>query len=106
MPLTGPERVLRGKIAAHTRWSKTIDRTEATTSLRAGFDRRFVVQVDPENQLPADVQAVLVNSARAAYFTRLAFLRVKAANKKKARKARNLSGTGADDGAADPRHTP
>jgi len=105
MPLSGPERVLRGKIAAHTRWSRTIDRTEATSSLRAGFDARFINLVDPGGLLTPEVQAVLVASARKAYFTKLAFLRVKSANKQKARKARNLSGTGANDAAADSHHT-
>jgi hypothetical protein len=94
MPLTAGQRVLRGRIAAYSRWSREPNRTEATARLRAGFDRRFEVQVDPEGRLDPGVRALLVRSARQAYFVRLAYLRVNAANKK-ARKADNLRAGGA-----------
>jgi hypothetical protein len=86
--LSGPERVLRAKVAAHSRWARTIDRSGATATMRRGFDARFEAEVDrldPEHRLPDETRAKLLQSTRTAYFTRLAFKRVKAASKKKAR---------------------
>jgi hypothetical protein len=85
MPLSEPERVLRAKIAAYSRWAHTIDRTGATSALRAGFDHRFqadVDRVDPEHKLSEAARAKLLKSSRSLYFSKLAFARVKAAKKK------------------------
>ncbi len=99
MPLSGAERVLRARVAAYSKWARTPNRTEATAALRAGFDRRFELKVDPESRLDPAVRAVLVESARKAYFLRLVLLRVKAQSKKK--KAREADLPRAQGGGAD-----
>jgi hypothetical protein len=63
MTSSGAERVLRSKIAAHTLWAYTIDRTQATAKMRAGFDARFereVDAIDPSYQLSDATRRKLV----------------------------------------------
>jgi hypothetical protein len=48
----------------------------------AGFDARFEREVDPDGKLPREVRARLVESARKAYFARLAYLSAKARRKR------------------------
>lgn len=73
---------LRGKLAAHSRWARTLDRSGATAPARRGFDARFEREVDPEGKLAHSVRARLVESARKAYFARLAYLSAKARRKR------------------------
>ena len=73
---------LRGKLAAHSRWARTPDRSGATAPARRGFDARFEREVDPEGKLAQGVRARLVESARKAYFARLAYLSAKARRKR------------------------
>jgi len=44
--LSAAERVLRAKIAAYSRWSKTPDRDAAMQPLWRGFDARFQRELD------------------------------------------------------------
>jgi len=73
---------LRGKVAAHSRWARTPDRSGATAPARRGFDARFERDVDPEGKLPREVRARLVESARKAYFAKLALASAKARRKR------------------------
>jgi hypothetical protein len=66
------------KVAAHTRWSQTEDRSAATAPARAGLAKKFEDQVDPDRTLPPEVRAVRAESARRAHFQRLARASAKA----------------------------
>jgi hypothetical protein len=72
MPLTPAERVLRGEIAAHTSWARTVDRSARTAAARQAAMDRFEREVDPEGKLAPAVRAKMAQSARQAYFKRLA----------------------------------
>jgi hypothetical protein len=70
MPAKSPEvRSLVSRIAAHEKWANTADRSAATQAARRAFDKRFEKYLDPE-------------SARKAYFARLALASVKARRRK------------------------
>lgn len=80
--LSPEQRSQRARIAAHTRWSKTLDATEATRPAREEFDRRFYDEVDPKRELDPATRERLANSARKAYFTRLAYKSARARSRK------------------------
>jgi hypothetical protein len=61
-----------GKIGAHTRWANEPDRTAALQPARDGMYRKFEDQVDPDRRLAPDERAKRVDSARKAYYQRLA----------------------------------
>lgn len=72
MALTPSERTLRARLAAHDSWARTADRRARTAAGTAAFLGRFEREVDPDGVLdPAD-RARRAESARRAYFTRLA----------------------------------
>ena len=66
------ERALISRAASHTRWSKTSDRTAATAPARKAALERFEREVDPDGTLDPQTRAQMAESARKAYFTRLA----------------------------------
>lgn len=70
-PMTPEQRVLRARIAAHSRWAKQ-DPREGTAVARAAFLDRFEREVDPDSALPRDERLRRADSARKAYFIRLA----------------------------------
>lgn len=72
MPLTPTERSLRGQIAAHESWANTPDRTARTANARRAMLDKFDRQVDPNNELTPVERARRAQSARKAYFARLA----------------------------------
>jgi hypothetical protein len=74
---------LRGKIAAHSRWARTPDRSGATAPARRGFEARFEREVDPEGKLPCEVRGRLAESARKAYFSKLAYQSAKARRRRR-----------------------
>lgn len=76
------DRVLRARIAAHTRWAHTDDRTAATATARQAFLDRFEREVDPEAQLDPRERAIRAEHARKAYYLRLA---LKSAQKRRTR---------------------
>jgi hypothetical protein len=84
--LTPSERSARGKLASHTSWANTEDRTARTEPGRQALERKFEEQVDPENRLTPAERAKRVESARKAYFTGLALR--SAVARRKAREAR------------------
>lgn len=83
MPTSLPpgERVLRARIAAHTRWSRH-NADDALAKVRAsgpaGGVEWFFDEVDPERRLSEPERRRRAESARKAYYIRLALLSVKA----------------------------
>lgn len=65
-------RALAAQIAAHASWAATPDREARTRPARAAFLARFERQVDPDNVLPPHERRVRAESAKLAYFKRLA----------------------------------
>jgi hypothetical protein len=72
MPETPAERALRGRLAAHTSWANTSDRTARTEAARQAFRDRFEREVDPDGVLDPVERAKRAEHARQAYYTRLA----------------------------------
>lgn len=73
VPARSPaERTLVARIAAHASWSQTTDPTARTAPARKAADARFEREVDPDGILPVAERARRAESARKAYFTRLA----------------------------------
>jgi hypothetical protein len=60
------------RVAAHTRWAREGDRVAATQAARDGLVKRFEDEVDPGRVLDPAERAVRVESAKRAFFTRLA----------------------------------
>jgi hypothetical protein len=81
------------QIAANIRWSKE-DPTEQGIKMRAGLDAKFLREVDPNNELPEPERLRRAESARKAYYQRIALISAKN------RKARTGSAGGGDDVAA------
>ena len=75
--LTPEQRTLRARIAAHARWSKE-DPRAATKPARDAFLARFEAEVDPDGVLPEGERLRRAESARKAYFVRLALASSKA----------------------------
>jgi hypothetical protein len=69
---TAGERTQIAKIAAHTRWAKTEDRSATARAGQAGLLARFERDVDPEGRLAPEERALRAESARRAHFQRLA----------------------------------
>jgi hypothetical protein len=76
--LTPSERSLRGALGAHISWAHTEDRTARTAPARNAFNDRFEREVDPDGKLSPSERARRAESARRAYFTRLALQSAKA----------------------------
>ncbi len=71
-PTTAADRRQIAKVAANTRWAHEEDRSAATQPARDGLYRRFEDEVDPERRLPPEERGKRVESARRAYYQRLA----------------------------------
>lgn len=69
---TPAQRSTAASIAAHTRWSRTADRTSATQPGRDGLLAKFERQVDPDGALPVEVRAAMAENARRAHYRRMA----------------------------------
>jgi hypothetical protein len=83
MPAETPTgRRLAGRVAAHTSWALTTDRTARTAPARAALMAKFERQVDPDGTLPAGERARRAESARKAHFARLALLSAAARRKR------------------------
>jgi hypothetical protein len=81
--LTESEISLQAKIAAHTSWAKTPDRTVRTAPARRAFDDKFLSEADGDPKR--------AESLRRAYYARLA---LKSARARRLRRVR-----GGDDAA-------
>lgn len=66
------DRVLAARMAAHTSWAVTPDREARTRPARAAFLARFERLVDPDGALAPAERRRRAESARRAYFQRLA----------------------------------
>lgn len=77
------DRILIAKVAAHTRWANTTDRTAATAKARQAFRDRFEREVDPDGVLDPAERAKRANNARRAFYQRLA---LKSAQARRARR--------------------
>jgi hypothetical protein len=77
------QRSLVARIAAHTSWANTPDRTARTAPARRALLARFEAQVDPDGVLDPVERAKRAESARKAYFARLALASVKARRERK-----------------------
>ena len=84
-PLSPAERVLRARVAAYMLHARH-DPRETTQAARRAFDQRFVDQVDPDRRLPERERHRRAESARRAYFARLAYL---SARRRRARGSRS-----------------
>lgn len=69
--MADPIASMRGRLAAHARWSKEADRVAATAAARAGQMARFEREVDPDNQLDPAERAIRAEHARKAHMTRM-----------------------------------
>ncbi len=67
-----PERSLIGRIGAHASWAATEDRSARTAPARQAMLDRFEREVDPNGELTPKERARRAESARKAYFSRLA----------------------------------
>jgi hypothetical protein len=70
--LTPEQRSLRAKIAVHTSWANTADRSARTANARKGALARFERQVDPDGVLPPAERAQRAQSAYRAHMLSLA----------------------------------
>lgn len=70
--LTPAQRVLRARMAAHTSWAHTADRAARTRPGTDAFALRFEREVDPDELLEPAERALRAESAKRAYFQRLA----------------------------------
>jgi hypothetical protein len=81
---------LIGRIGAYSLHAK-YDPRETTAAARRTFLSRFELEVDPDSKLPTVERLRRAESARKAYFARLAFKSVQA------RRAARKSGGGGDE---------
>jgi hypothetical protein len=86
--LTAEQRTLMARVAAHASWAATADRTARTSRARAAFMARFEDQVDPDRTMTDKARAQAAESARKAYFARMAYL------SSRARRKSNTQGNG------------
>jgi len=70
--MTPEQRVMRARIAAHTRWANTGDRAAATAAARRAAADRWERQVDPDGVLDPDERARRAEHAKRAHFQRMA----------------------------------
>lgn len=79
-------RSLQARVAAH-RLHAQRDSRELTSAARAGFERRFLIEVDPAGLLPEPERLRRAAQARAAYFAELALQSAKARRRRAAARA-------------------
>jgi hypothetical protein len=72
-----------GRIGAHASWANTEDPSARTAPGRAAFLARFEDEVDPDRVLPEAERLRRAESARKAYFARLALKSAKVRRQRK-----------------------
>lgn len=82
-PLTPEQRILRARIAAHTKHSRydPVESTAAARSAAPSSDAYWERQVDPDSSLPELERKRRATSAKKAYFAQLALKSAKARRK-------------------------
>jgi hypothetical protein len=88
------ERALIARIASHASWANTADPSARTAPARAGLDRKFELEVDPDGVLPPDDLARRVAHRRKAHFAQLA---LKSAQARRANKRLTDARAAADE---------
>lgn len=86
MEMTPAQRSLRSRIAAHTSWAKTEDRSARTARARQASAGRFEKIVDPDGVLPIEERQQRAASAKAAHYLKMAAASA-AARRAKSRKS-------------------
>jgi hypothetical protein len=81
------------QIAANTRWSKE-DPARQGEIMRAGLDRRFLDEVDPDRQLSEAERQRRAECARRAFYQRLALKSAQARKAKTRASQADVSGGG------------
>lgn len=81
------ERTLIARIGGHQSWANTADRSARTTPGRQAFLERFEREVDPDGTLPPTQRAQRAESARKAYFAKLALKSAQTRRRKAAAKS-------------------
>jgi hypothetical protein len=76
--MTPEQRSAHARAAAYSQWAATDDWTARTAVARQAFMDRFEREVDPDGTLRPEERARRAESARRAYFTRLALRSAKA----------------------------
>jgi hypothetical protein len=84
MGLTPSERILRARLAVHTSWANTEDRTARTAPGRKAAMDRFEKQVDPDGTLDPAERARRADQAMRAHMARLALKSAQARRRRKA----------------------
>lgn len=87
--MTPGQRSRRARVAAHTSWARTTDRTARTTPATQAFLARFEQHVDPDGTLPAEERQ------RRAYHARTAYMLVLAERSARARRQQRDAGNSA-----------
>jgi hypothetical protein len=77
MALSAEQRRIRAQIAAHTRWARQ-DPREAMPKVRAGVEKHFLDEVDPDRRLPEAERQRRARAAMRAHMKRLALASSKA----------------------------
>lgn len=72
MEMTPAQRSLRSRIAAHTSWAKTEDRSARTANARQAAMDRFEKLVDPDGVLPLEERRQRAGSAKQAHYLKMA----------------------------------
>jgi hypothetical protein len=80
--LTPSERSLRARLAVHTSWARTSDRTARTAPARRAALQRFEREVDPDGVLLPAERAQRAEQAMRAQMARLALRSVQARRRK------------------------
>ena len=82
--LSPAERRLAGQIGAYQSWARTDDRAARTANARQAALDKFEREVDPEGVLTPQERAKRAESARKAYFARLALKSAQARRRRSA----------------------
>ena len=101
MPETGlspSERSLIGALGAHVSWANTDDRAARTAPARKALLDKFEKEVDPDGNLAPAERAKRAESAKKAYFARLALKSAQARRRRSAVVAERIAEL--DGGAA------
>ena len=72
METTPGQRTTRARIAAHTSWARTPDRSRRTAPAREAALARFERLVDPDSVMTPQARALAADSARRAHFRQMA----------------------------------
>jgi hypothetical protein len=80
--LTPSERSLRARLAVHSSWARTSDRSARTAPARHAAMQRFEREVDPDGVLPPAERAQRAEQAMRAHMSRIALRSVQVRRRK------------------------